>query len=134
MLLALFLEINANRVEKVLIDNVQDRINTIRRQAFGVGRTVPIKTSLFREIVKRMQAFGLITMEIMPQRFIDNVFLQTTIFEDEIVNGFQDFDFVRIIANSNPILSALLKDRDNIDDCRVGNPRELQKADVKMRE
>lgn len=75
MLLALFLEINANRVEKVLIDNVQDRINTIRRQAFGVGRTVPIKTSLFREIVKRMQAFGLITMEIMPQRFIDNVFL-----------------------------------------------------------
>ena len=90
MLLALFLEMNCNNVEKVLMDTVQDRANVIRYQADRIGKQIPIKSSLFREIVKRMQAFGLVNMEIMPQRITDNVFLQTTIYEDEIVNAFKN--------------------------------------------
>jgi hypothetical protein len=40
MLLALYLELNASKAEKVLMENVQDRLNTIRRQADGRSRGI----------------------------------------------------------------------------------------------
>jgi|LakMenE01Jun11ns_1017448.scaffolds.fasta_scaffold9367947_1 hypothetical protein len=94
MLLALYIELNTNKIEKVSIDNVQDRLNILRGQACGY-RCEGIKTSIFREITKRMQAFGLITMEILTQRIQDDVHLQTAIYEDEIVNAFKKVDYVR---------------------------------------
>jgi len=106
MLLALFIELNTNKIEKVSIDNVQDRLNTLRRQTCGF-KCKPINTSLFREIVKRMQAFGLITMEILTQRIQDDVHLQTAIYEDEIVNAFKKVDYVREISNFNQTLKSL---------------------------
>ena len=80
MLLALFLELRTTKSEKVLMEDVQDRINTIRNQAEQRSRQNHINTNLFRQIVKRMQAFGLISMEIMNTRITDNVFLQTSIY------------------------------------------------------
>lgn len=107
MLLALFLELNASKAEKVLMENVQDRLNTIRRQADGRSRGIQINTTLYRNIVKRMQAFGLIQMEIMSTRIIDNVFLQTSIYSDEIVNAFGDHAYVLNVARFNPALGEL---------------------------
>jgi len=54
-----------------------------------------------------MQAFGLIQMEIMSTRIIDNVFLQTSIYSDEIVNAFGDHNYVLNVARFNPALGEL---------------------------
>ena len=61
-IIALFLELQSNKIEKALIDKVQDRMNSLR---VHLNNRCEIKTSMFREIVKRMQAIGLISMEIM---------------------------------------------------------------------
>lgn len=75
-----------------------------------------------------MQAFGLISMEIMSQRITDSVFLQTKIFEDELVNAFKDVEYVRVLARYNPILNKLFVDRDDIDNCIVSRLALSQKS------
>lgn len=83
------------------MEDVQDRMNTIRGHAAGKSKGLMINTSLFRQIVKRMQAFGLVTLEIMSMRITDNVFLQTTIYEDEVITAFGRLDFFRQVCERN---------------------------------
>ena len=61
------------------------RTNTIFRVALTQSG---INSSIFREIVKRLQAFGLITLQIENTKITDNVFLQLNVFDDELVTGF----------------------------------------------
>ena len=49
-----------------------------------------IKSSIFREIVKRLQAFGLVNLQIENSKITDNVFLQLHVFDDELITGFID--------------------------------------------
>jgi len=119
MLVALFIELKQSNAEKVLMEDVQDRMNTIRGHAAKRSRAELINTSLFRQIVKRMQAFGLVTMEIMPMRITDNVFLQTTIYEDEIITAFGQIDYFRNVAEKNHLLGEMLRKRDELNDLDV---------------
>ena len=59
-----------------------------------------------------MQAFGLVTMEIMPMRITENVYLQTTIYEDEIITAFGQMPFFRQVCDRNQTLKDLLKERE----------------------
>ena len=59
VVLALYNEIKCQRAEKVLLDDVQDRCSTILKRLMWGSR---MQTGVFREIVKRLQAFGLIQM------------------------------------------------------------------------
>jgi hypothetical protein len=111
MLFALYLTLKSKNAEKVLLEDVQDRINTLRKQ---IDQWVqPIHTSLFRQIVKRLQAFGLVSMEIMPNRIIDNVFLQTSLYEDELVTAFKELEYVKVIAEKNQALKDIFSSRDD---------------------
>jgi hypothetical protein len=88
VLFALYNEMLVKKTDKVLLDDVQDKVNFIMTAAFY--RQASLKTNVFHEIVKRLQAFGLIAMEIMNSRLVDNVHLRIQIFEDEIKNGFRN--------------------------------------------
>ncbi len=46
-----------------------------------------LTSSTFREIVKRLQAFGLVNLQI-ENKICDNCFLQLHVFDDELVTGF----------------------------------------------
>jgi hypothetical protein len=48
MLIALYLELRTSNQERVLMETVQDRLNTIRAQADMRGRVGQINTSLYR--------------------------------------------------------------------------------------
>ena len=63
VLLALHLELKAQGAERVLMDAVLRKTNYL----FGVQQMTGLKTSVFREIVKRLQAFGLLTLQIESQ-------------------------------------------------------------------
>ena len=56
---------------------------------FSSNQMTGIQSALFREIVKRLQAFGIITLQI-ENRIIDNCYLQLNVFDDELVTGFLD--------------------------------------------
>ena len=56
-----------------------------------------LPTAIFREIVKRMQAFGLIALTV-ENRICDNIFLQLHVFDDELVTGFLEKEEARKIA------------------------------------
>ena len=60
---------------------------------------VGLTSSVFREIVKRLQAFGLVNMQIEMNKITDNVFLQLQVFDDELVTGFIDKEEARKIAS-----------------------------------
>ena len=49
---------------------------------------VGLTSSVFREIVKRMQAFGLVNLQIENNKITDNIFLQLHVFDDELISGF----------------------------------------------
>lgn len=52
-------------------------------------------------------------MEIMTNRIIDNVFLQTSLYEDELVTAFKDVNYVRIISEKNQGLKEIFSSRDD---------------------
>ena len=58
-----------------------------------------LKTSVFREIVKRMQAFGLLNLQIDSSKITDNVFLHLNVFDDELVTGFLEKEEALKIAS-----------------------------------
>lgn len=74
------------------MDSVQDRCNAILRDILGWQSK--LQTGTYREIVKRLQAFGLINMTIESHKITDNVHLQLCIYNDELVTAFKDKDFV----------------------------------------
>ena len=58
VVLALHLELKNVGAERVLLDNVHRKANYL----FGVQKMTGITSSIFREIVKRLQAFGLLNL------------------------------------------------------------------------
>ena len=49
-------------------------------------------TTTFREIVKKLQAFGLINIMIEQHKLTDNTFIQLFIYFDELKNAFEDHE------------------------------------------
>lgn len=106
-ILALYNELTSSKCEKVLMDDVQDRCNVILKQV--LGWQAKVQTHIFREIVKRLQAFGIVNMQIEHQKITDNVHLQLGVYKDDIVNGFKLKDYVLKVALAFPILKELFQ-------------------------
>ena len=111
MLLSLFCVLSSQKAEKVLLDHVQDRCNYFLR---SVLRYPGLKSSIFREIVKRLQAFGLVNLQIEHSKITDNVFLQLHIFNDEFVTAFKGakgYEYVQEMAETYAPLKELFESR-----------------------
>lgn len=85
VILALHMELKSQGAERVLLDKTHNRVHTL----FSRMQQTTLTSSVFREIVKRMQAFGLLNLQI-ENKIVDNVFLQLNVFDDELVSGFID--------------------------------------------
>ena len=95
VILALHLELKAQCAERVLLDKVHRKTNYLYSNQQMIGLT----SSVFREVVKRLQAFGLVNMQIETNKITDNVFLQLQVFDDELVTGFLHKEEARKIAS-----------------------------------
>lgn len=84
VILALHLELKAQGAERVLLDKVLVKTSGLYKKL----QMKSLTSSVFREIVKRLQAFGLVNMQIEANKITDNVFLQLNVFDDELVTGF----------------------------------------------
>jgi hypothetical protein len=51
------------------------------------SRVLP--TNTFREIVKRLHSFGLVSLQVESNKITDNVFLQLFVYYDEILQAFE---------------------------------------------
>jgi len=105
LILALHDQLSRFKSEKVLIDDLQARCQAILRD---IGWQAKFQTHIFREIVKRLQAFGLVSMQIEHNKISDNVHLQLSVYKDDIVNGFSSDnasckDIEKIMEASVPI-------------------------------
>ena len=63
-----------------------------------LGWQVRVQTSTFCEVIKRLQAFGLVKMQVERSKITDNVHLQLGVYKDDIANGFKDKDYVHMVA------------------------------------
>ena len=61
VLLSTYTVLTSQKMEKVLMDKVHDQANYFLKQ---VHQQTVLKSAIFREIVKRLQAFGLLTLQI----------------------------------------------------------------------
>ena len=95
VILALNLELKSQGAERVLMDRVQRKVNYL----FNSEHLTGLSTNTFREIVKRMQAFGLLNLQL-ESKIIDNCFLQLNVFDDELVSGFLDKEEARKVAET----------------------------------
>ena len=116
VLFALFSVLGAQKAEKVLLDKVHDQTNYYLKVVLRYGM---IKSSVFREIVKRLQAFGLVSLHIEHQKITDNVHLSLLIFNDELVTAFKrmkddknyQYDYVEAMATAYAPLKELFEAR-----------------------
>ena len=96
VIIALSLELKSQGAERVLLDRVYKKANYV----FFTQKMIGFTSSIFREIVKRLQAFGLVNLQIENSKITDNVFLQLNVFDDELVSGFIDKqEALKIAAN-----------------------------------
>lgn len=66
-----------------------------------LGWQAKIETFKFREIVKRLQAFGLVRFKIEHSKIVDNIYLNLgCVYKDDIVNGFKNKDFVLKVSSA----------------------------------
>jgi len=92
VIIALYNELNARKIERVLLDDVHDRCNHFLRQV--LGWQAKLQTQVFREIVKRLQAFGLVALTIEHSKICNNVNLQLLCFKDELKSAYANTDYV----------------------------------------
>mmetsp|Transcript_34807 Transcript_34807/g.25974 ORF Transcript_34807/g.25974 Transcript_34807/m.25974 type:complete len:81 (+) Transcript_34807:935-1177(+) len=66
-------------------------------------------SNIFREIVKRLNAIGIISMLVEPQKITENVYLKLSVFPDEIISSYSEheaytkFEFeFSLISNAQP--------------------------------
>jgi len=60
-----------------------------------------MQSSLFLQICKRLQAFGIISLQIEHHKIVDNVHLQLQVFKDELVSAWgtnKEFEYVKDVA------------------------------------
>jgi Cdc6-like AAA superfamily ATPase len=113
--ISLFLELKSSKQSKVLMDRVQDRCETLlaklmdcslhERKQLEIGddgeklecktfyydtnwNKCIFSTTIYREIVKRLQAFGLINL-IVENKITDNTHLTLFVYFDELRNAFE---------------------------------------------
>ena len=98
VVIAMFLELKQRRQEKVLMDYVQDRCENLIKSLkdnrhnlfdedqqkveyknklgqelrYNNWKTTIFTTTIFRDIVKRLQAFGLINLVVESHKLVDN--------------------------------------------------------------
>ena len=60
--------------------------------------------------MKRLQAFGLVNLEIDHSKIVSNVHLQLMVFADEIVASYKETDFVLKISNFFEPLREIFKE------------------------
>ena len=90
VLIAIYLEYLVTKTEKVLIDKVQDRCDIMLQQLDWNVKVLPSNT--FREIVKRLQSFGILNLIIENSKVTDNVFLQLFLYQDEINKTYENHE------------------------------------------
>jgi len=84
---------------KRILDEHQEDLNQLGGQIdsemktpvkrYATWKNVKFTTSIFRDIVKRLQAFGLINLIVETCYITDNVHLQCFLYDDEIKNAFE---------------------------------------------
>lgn len=74
VMLALWHELQIQQTERVLLDTVQDRCNVILKQY--LAWQTKMQTASFLSIVKRLQAFGIVSLQIEHHKIVDNQHLQ----------------------------------------------------------
>lgn len=82
VVLAIYLELLVHKREKVLLNDVQTRCDTMLKHMEWKHQS--ISTNVFREIVKRLHSFGLVSMQIENTKITDNVWLQLYVYFDEL--------------------------------------------------
>ena len=89
VLMAIHLEFLISKAEKVLLDRVQDRCDNMLAQLnwFGSSSTgsvshskKQIPSNTFREIVKRLQSFGLLNISVESGKIAENVHVQLFVY------------------------------------------------------
>lgn len=73
IIIAIYLELNAQKVEKVLFDKVQDRCDNMLKVLDWKEKNIP--SAVYRESVKRLHCFGLINMIVESNKLVENVHL-----------------------------------------------------------
>ena len=81
--LALLSELISQKKEKILLDDVLDRFNSMQAILSGAR----VQGHMFREMVKRLQAFGIVLMQIEHSKICENVHLQLNVYNDDVVSG-----------------------------------------------
>lgn len=84
--------------EKILLDKVQDRCDVMMggMNFFSSTNKVSqkISSNTFREVVKRLQSFGLLNVIVESAKFTENVFVNLLVFHDEINVSFETHEIL----------------------------------------
>lgn len=118
--MGIYLEFLISKSEKVLLDRVQDRCDTMLNQLsfFGQSTALPptlesyfnagsvhqpiqlrrlqyLPSNTFREIVKRLQSFGILNVTVDNSRLTENVHCQLFVYHDEITAAFEHHEIYK---------------------------------------
>ena len=122
--MAIYIESLVTKNEKVNLDKVQDRCDNMLQQLNWFGKSASsnnnqlslsnkrnqqIPSNTFREIVKRLQSFGILNMSIDTSagKITENVFCQMILYHDEINAAFEEHEIykqfeITIKIHTNP--------------------------------
>ena len=79
MIFAIYLELITTKTEKALMDKVYNRCLTMilalewKTHSSNNEKTRVLPTNVFREIVKRLHSFGLVSLTVEASKITDNV-------------------------------------------------------------
>lgn len=82
------MELKVNKSEKVLFEKVQDRCDSMMVMMNYKQKSMP--SAIFREIIKRLHAIGILHLQVDNQKITENIHLQLFVFYDEIKSAFQE--------------------------------------------
>lgn len=89
IVIAIYLELLIRKSEKVLIDSVYQRCQTmITTLGWDLGNQRIFTSNVFKEIVKRLHSFGLVSITVENNKIADNIHLQLFVYQDEIMQAF----------------------------------------------
>lgn len=87
VIIALYLELIISKLEKAPLTQVLKRVDSMLGVLEWKHRTMP--TNAFREIVKRLHSFGLVSVLVESSKITDNVHLQLFVYYDELRQAFE---------------------------------------------
>lgn len=94
VVLAIYLEQLTKKSEKIPLNAVQDRCDTMLKNLNYPGIT-NISSNMFKEIVKRLQSFGILNVIIENSKITDNIFLQLFLYHDEITSTYEEHEIYK---------------------------------------